>query len=62
MRTIRQSRGLVHRRYKPQSKRWMYQPKHKKKPGFDAFWFYFEVFGATFAMLLTFFTVWWNFC
>lgn len=62
MRTVGQSRGLVHRRYKPQSKRWMYQGKHKKKLSFDAFWFYFEVYAATFAMVLALLTLWLNFC
>lgn len=62
MRTVGQSRGLVHRRYKPQSKRWMYQPKHKKKLNLDALWFYFEVCAATFAMAMALIMVWWNFC
>lgn len=62
MRTVGQTRGLVYRRHKPQSKRWMYQGKHKKKLNFDAFWFYFEVCAATFAMVLTAIVLWWNFC
>jgi len=62
MRTVGQSRGLVHRRYKPQSKRWMYQPKHKKKFNFDAFWLFIEMCLTTFVIVMTFIIVWWNFC
>lgn len=62
MRTVGQSRGLVHRRYKPQSKRWMYRPKHKRKLNFDALLFYFEVCATTLVLVMTFIIVWWNFC
>lgn len=62
MRMVGRSRGLVHRRYKPQSKRWVYQPKHKKSISLDGLWFYFDVCVTTFALVITFIIVWWNFC
>ena len=62
MRTVGQSRGLVHRRYKPQSKRWMYQPKHKEKFSFDAFWLYIEMMVTALVVAMTLIIVWWNFC
>lgn len=62
MRTVGRSRGLVHRRYKPQSKRWMYQPKHKKKLDLDALWLYIEMMATTAVVVMTFIIVWWNFC
>ena len=53
MRMVGRSRGLVHRRYKPKSKRWMYQPKHKEKLNLDGLRFFFDVSTAFFAMVLT---------
>jgi len=40
----------------------MYQPKHKKKFNFDAFWLFIEMCLTTFVIVMTFIIVWWNFC
>lgn len=58
MAMVGQTQSRVHRRYKPQSNRWMTPPPKKRNS--EDIWFYIQAAVGTIAVMVIFFLVWWN--
>lgn len=61
MRMVGHRQGLVHRRYKPQSKRWMTAPK-RAKFSVEKVVIVLEMCAALFAMIMAMGFMWLYFC